>query len=63
MTERELARVEEGDAVHGTLGEGVDFDGTVGVRGRALDPATGLGTVRVFLARRARTGARMPATP
>jgi len=46
-TGAELARVREGDPVHGSLNEGGDFDGTVRVRARALDPSTGLGTVRV----------------
>ena len=46
-TGAELARVHEGDSVQGTLNEGGDFEGTVRVRARALDPATGLGTVRI----------------
>jgi membrane fusion protein, multidrug efflux system len=41
-----LARVMEGDALHGTLGRGSDFEGAVIVRGRAVDPATGLGSLR-----------------
>ena len=42
----ELARVREGDTLHGTLGRGSDFEGTIIARGRAIDPATGLGSVR-----------------
>jgi RND family efflux transporter MFP subunit len=50
-TERELARVQEGQPVHGTLVSGADdFEGTVRVRSTALDPSTGLGTVRVTIA-------------
>ena len=49
VTGGELARVREGSAVHGTLTDGADFDGTVVARGRVLDPSTGLGTVRVAL--------------
>jgi RND family efflux transporter MFP subunit len=50
-TGRELAAVHEGDVVHGSLGlgEAGDLEGTVRVRARALDPATGLGTVRIAL--------------
>lgn len=47
----DLARVVEGDSVHGSLGAGADFDGTVIARGRAIDPATGLGSVRVAVPR------------
>jgi RND family efflux transporter MFP subunit len=45
-TGSELARVKEGDALHGTLGRGSGFEGTIIVRGRAIDPTTGLGSLR-----------------
>jgi len=47
----DLARLTEGEAVHGSLGAGADFDGTLVARGRAIDPSTGLGTVRVAVTR------------
>jgi membrane fusion protein, multidrug efflux system len=50
-TGADLARVKEGDAVHGSFGAGADFDGTVIVRGRAIDPSTGLGAVRAAVTR------------
>jgi RND family efflux transporter MFP subunit len=43
----DLVRVKEGDTVHGTLDEGAAFTGAVMTRARALDPATGLGSVRI----------------
>ena len=46
----DLARVKEGAAAHGSLGEGLAFDGVVVARARALDPATGLGTARIAVA-------------
>jgi len=49
-TGSELLSVHEGDPVRGTLGDGGDFAGTVRVRARSLDPATGLGTVRIAVA-------------
>lgn len=49
-TERELARIQEGQAVHGTLAVGGDaFEGTVRARSSSLDPVTGLATVRIAL--------------
>jgi RND family efflux transporter MFP subunit len=59
-TEAELAGVHEGDAARGTFNEGGDFEGVVRVRARALDPATGLGTVRIAIAK-ADVGALMGA--
>jgi membrane fusion protein (multidrug efflux system) len=57
-TDGELQRVEEGQAVHGTLaGSGAAFEGKVRARSSALDPATGLGTVRIALAQ---SDARVP---
>jgi multidrug efflux pump subunit AcrA (membrane-fusion protein) len=50
-TGADLARIVEGDAVHGSLGAGADFDGAVIARGRAIDSTTGLGTVRVAMSR------------
>jgi RND family efflux transporter MFP subunit len=47
----DIARVKEGDLVHGSFGAGADFEGTLVVRGRAIDPATGLGAVRVLVTR------------
>jgi RND family efflux transporter MFP subunit len=49
VTGEELARISEGNPVHGTLGDGGDFEGTVRIRARSLDPATGLGSLRVTL--------------
>lgn len=50
-TESELAAIKEGQAVTGTLVSGGDeFTGTVRARSSALDPTTGLGTVRIALA-------------
>jgi membrane fusion protein (multidrug efflux system) len=49
-TASELMGVHQGDAVRGMLNEGGDFEGTVRLRARSLDPATGLGTVRVAVA-------------
>jgi RND family efflux transporter MFP subunit len=46
-TEREIARVQEGQKVEIALATGGKLAGTVIARARALDPATGLGTVRV----------------
>jgi membrane fusion protein (multidrug efflux system) len=47
----ELASILEGQAAKGTLvSGGAEFAGTVRARSSALDPATGLGTVRVTLA-------------
>ena len=48
-TDRELAAVKEGQAAKGTLSAGGAFDGVVRARSSALDPATGLGTVRITL--------------
>lgn len=49
-TETELAAIKEGQPVKGTLVSGGDeLTGTVRARSSALDPATGLGTVRVAL--------------
>lgn len=49
-TERELLRVAEGQAVTGTLASGGGaFTGAVRARSTALDPVTGLGTVRVSI--------------
>jgi RND family efflux transporter MFP subunit len=49
-TEAELGQIREGQAGKGTLVAGGDaFEGTVRARSSALDPATGLGTVRVVL--------------
>jgi RND family efflux transporter MFP subunit len=45
----ELAQVKEGDRAQGSLLEGRTFEGAVVARGRALDPATGLGSVRVAI--------------
>lgn len=46
-TERELARVQEGQKAEIALSTGATLAGTVIARARALDPATGLGTVRI----------------
>jgi RND family efflux transporter MFP subunit len=46
-TGAELSRVHEGNAVRGDLTDGVAFDGAVRACARALDPSTGLGTVRI----------------
>jgi RND family efflux transporter MFP subunit len=47
-TERELGRIKEGQKVEITLATGEQkLVGTVASRARALDPATGLGTVRI----------------
>ncbi len=49
-TDRELAQIKDGQAARGTLSAGgTPFDGAVRARSSALDPATGLGTVRVAL--------------
>jgi membrane fusion protein, multidrug efflux system len=48
-TERELTDIHEGEAVKGTLIDDHDFEGVVRARASALDPATGLGTVRVTI--------------
>jgi HlyD family secretion protein len=45
----ELARIAEGNPVQGSLGTDGEFEGTVRVRARSLDPATGLGSLRVAL--------------
>jgi RND family efflux transporter MFP subunit len=50
-TGADLARVREGAPAHGTLSDGTTFEGVVSARARALDPATGLGTVRVAVVR------------
>ncbi|MEO7108978.1 MAG: efflux RND transporter periplasmic adaptor subunit [Polyangiaceae bacterium] len=47
VTPEELSKIHDGDAVHGSLTEGGDFDGAVRVRARSLDPSTGLGSVRI----------------
>jgi RND family efflux transporter MFP subunit len=47
----ELARVREGDAVHGAIGDDGAFEGVVRVRARALDPSTGLGSVRIAVSK------------
>ncbi len=47
----DLLRVKEGDPVHGTLTEGAEFTGAVITRARALDPATGLGSVRIAVSK------------
>jgi len=48
--DRELAQLEEGQAAHGELSiGGVPFDAKVRARATALDPATGLGAVRLSL--------------
>src|SRR5262249_3164097 len=46
-TERELSRVQEGQKAEILFSTGLRFAGTVVARARALDPATGLGTVRI----------------
>jgi HlyD family secretion protein len=46
-TERELSRVQEGQKAEISLSSGARLAGTVVSRARALDPATGLGTVRI----------------
>jgi membrane fusion protein (multidrug efflux system) len=46
-TVSELAKIREGVPVHATLAAGGEIDGMVRVRARALDPSTGLGTVRI----------------
>jgi RND family efflux transporter MFP subunit len=46
-TAKELVRVEAGDAVRVTLVTGESLDGAVVSRSAALDPATGLGSVRI----------------
>ncbi len=49
-TDRELAAIEEGQAAHVELSLGGDaIDGRVRARSTALDPATGLGVVRITL--------------
>ncbi len=49
-TQQDLARITEGQPVTGTLVLGdVAFEGTVRARASALDPATGLGSVRITL--------------
>jgi RND family efflux transporter MFP subunit len=47
----DLVRVKEGDVVHGTLTDGAAFTGAVITRARALDPATGLGAVRIAVSK------------
>ena len=47
----DLARVKEGDAVQGALTGGAAFAGTVRARARALDPTTGLGSVRIAVSK------------
>jgi HlyD family secretion protein len=49
-TEQELARVRAGQPVRGTLIGGATFVGTVLAPANALDPSTGLGTVRIGMA-------------
>jgi HlyD family secretion protein len=50
VTQRQLVVLAEGQAAHGTLaGSEVSLDGVVRARPRALDAATGLGTVRIAL--------------
>ena len=57
-TEAELFAIDEGQPAKGTLvGGGDPFDGTVRARSTSLDPATGLGTVRIALAV---SGAKIP---
>jgi hypothetical protein len=46
-TERDLARVQEGQKAEIALAAGGKLTGTVIARARALDPTTGLGTVRL----------------
>jgi RND family efflux transporter MFP subunit len=46
----QLAQLKEGDALHGTVAGGADFEGAILVRGRAIDPTTGLGSVRASVA-------------
>jgi RND family efflux transporter MFP subunit len=49
-TDRDLARIAEGQSAHGELSMGdAEFTGTVRIRSSALDPATGLGLVRITL--------------
>jgi len=48
-TERDLARLAPGNIARGTLVSGEDFTGAVRTKSTALDPQTGLGTVRVAL--------------
>lgn len=43
----DLARVKEGAVARGTIGAAATFEGVVVARARALDPTTGLGTVRI----------------
>lgn len=47
-TQRDLLRIETGQVVHGQV-EQATFDGTVLLRGVAVDPTTGLATVRVAI--------------
>jgi RND family efflux transporter MFP subunit len=47
-TQRDLLRIETGQVVHGQV-EQTTFDGTVLLRGVAVDAATGLATVRVTI--------------
>ena len=47
-TQRDLGRIETGQVVHGQV-EQTTFEGTVLLRGVAVDPATGLATVRVAI--------------
>jgi RND family efflux transporter MFP subunit len=59
-TQSELAAIEEGQPAKGLLvsaGDGNALEGTVRARSTSLDPATGLGTVRVALATQ---GAKVP---
>ncbi len=49
-TEGELAHIRAGQTATGTLIDGATFVGTVGALANALDPSTGLGTVRVAMA-------------
>jgi RND family efflux transporter MFP subunit len=49
-TDRDLARIAEGQAARGALSMGnAEFGGAVRVRSSTLDPATGLGTVRIAM--------------
>ncbi|MGH7269764.1 MAG: efflux RND transporter periplasmic adaptor subunit [Polyangiaceae bacterium] len=48
-TSEQLSQVKEGDAARGALGGDRTFAGTVFARAMALDPTTGLGTVRIAL--------------
>jgi HlyD family secretion protein len=61
-TERELARVQEGQKAEILLATGGKLAGAVIARARALDPSTGLGAVRIRIEKVA-AGEGVPASP